>query len=89
MTTIMAPCRRTTIILDEHGLSSGIPALVAGIHVFLSVVAQSKTLMAGTSPDKPGHDDGEFGPWDAYKSPGGTKVSCFSVGTLGGHSETF
>jgi hypothetical protein len=29
------------------------PALVAGIHVFLSLIAVSKTWMAGT---KPGHD---------------------------------
>jgi hypothetical protein len=32
------------------------PALVAGIHVFLAL-AVSKTWMAGTSRDKPGHDE--------------------------------
>jgi hypothetical protein len=30
--------------------------LVPGIHVFLPFAAQSKTWMAGTSQDKPGHD---------------------------------
>ena len=35
------------------------PALVAGIHVFLSIFLQSKAWMAGTSQDKPGHDDVE------------------------------
>jgi hypothetical protein len=33
------------------------PALVAGIHVFLA--HPIKTWMAGTSQDKPGHDGGE------------------------------
>jgi hypothetical protein len=33
------------------------PALVAGIHVLFSGVSAEKTRMAGTSQDKPGHDE--------------------------------
>jgi hypothetical protein len=83
MTTITATCRRTTIIIDVvHGPSSVMPALVAGIHVFLLA---SKAWMARASAAM----TTERLENTRYKSPGGTKVSCFSVGTLGGHSETF
>ena len=32
------------------------PALVAGIHVFLAFSVQAKMWMAGTGLDRPGHD---------------------------------
>jgi hypothetical protein len=47
------------------------PALVAGIHVFLLSPGQGQTWMAGTSLDKPGHDD-RIGHHDCrWYEPGG------------------
>jgi hypothetical protein len=40
----------------NYHLSGVMPALVAGIHVFLTDFSAGKTWMAGTSLDKPGHD---------------------------------
>jgi hypothetical protein len=36
--------------MRSNHLSAVVPALVAGIHVFLAVSSASKTWMAGTSP---------------------------------------
>jgi hypothetical protein len=42
------------MIMVRLDLCSVMPALVAGIHAFRTA---NKTWMAGTSLDKPGHDD--------------------------------
>jgi hypothetical protein len=42
--------------MRPNHLSRVMPALVAGIHVFLTGLSARKTWMAGTSLDKPGHD---------------------------------
>src|SRR5207244_11556269 len=41
---------RTPGLFQCPSLSAVMPALVAGIHVFLSLIAANKTWMAGTSP---------------------------------------
>jgi hypothetical protein len=45
------PC---VLVELTHGLSAVMPGLVPGIHV---LHATSKAWMAGTSLDKPGHDE--------------------------------
>jgi hypothetical protein len=53
------------------------PALVAGIHDFFSWGAPgSKTWMAGTSLDKPGHDGGAYGRAVRRFSHSSTAGSC-------------
>src|SRR5215467_658694 len=84
-TIIMATCRHTIISIDECVSSLLRHARAWRGHPRL---AYGRKDVDGR--DKPGHDDGEVGETQcAYKSPGGTNVSCFSVGTFGGHSATF
>src|SRR5258708_7936191 len=73
------------------------PALVAGIHVFSYGTSASKTWMAGTSPDKPGHDSaklvqynrtrsissfGQVDEWCSQRRPGASRLRFHDHGVV-------